>query len=483
MAKLKNIVKQLSLNDYQFIYSSLEESGAGKSAHLIKSLRERNISDEQIMRELEVNPNAYYTLRSRLNQKIEEYLIQRIESPRTDLLKKVANIMELAFTRKHAIAVATLKKLEKELIDYDLFNELMIVYKILKKLHIHTDEYYTYSQLYNKHVALMLALDKAEDVMGSYFKKFGEYSLGGDTDDYLQLELLYREIRNINAIHQSHRLYVYQSCVSVFHRLYVQEQPSDMEDDPIDVMLKKSQRIFKTYPKDALYFHLELVFGYLNFAYHDRIGNDSKAEECYEEVNDRATVLLSNYSWYTYPTQFLQVKMSRAIDAGQAHTLAAEADVMFEGFVGDENNFAHYLNYQTYRALADHHAGRYNDARQRLNDLLNHTTIKKYPYALLECKALLAVTYVMLREEDLFHQLVGSIQRQIRLLGKRECWHVVVLIKLLKTALSPTKRDRQKKIAVLVKQFEQVPRKLFSPTAHLTFTTDFVENMCVPSEH
>ena len=165
MAKLKNIIKQLSEDDFISIYDSLMESNAEKSAYLLKSMRERSLSDSKIMDELEVNTNAYYTLRSRLNQKIEEYLLQQMESPRTDILKKVANINEILFTKKLAIAVATLKKLEKELLDYDLSNELTVVYKSLKKLHINSPEYYNYSQAYNKHVAYMLAQDKAEDLL------------------------------------------------------------------------------------------------------------------------------------------------------------------------------------------------------------------------------------------------------------------------------------------------------------------------------
>ena len=111
MAKLKNIIKQLSEKDYRAIHSQLVESSADKSAYLLSSMRERQLSDNKIMDELEVNTNAYYTLRSRLNQKIEEYLLEQIESPRTDILKKVANINEVVFTNKRAIAVATLKKL------------------------------------------------------------------------------------------------------------------------------------------------------------------------------------------------------------------------------------------------------------------------------------------------------------------------------------------------------------------------------------
>jgi len=137
MAKLKNLIKQLSDEDYVSILNSLEESSADKSSYLLQAMRERQLSDNKVMVELGVNTNAYYTLRSRLNQKIEEYLLQQMESPRTDILRKVANINEIVFTKKKAIAVATLKKLEKELLDYDLSNELTIVYKSLKKLNIY----------------------------------------------------------------------------------------------------------------------------------------------------------------------------------------------------------------------------------------------------------------------------------------------------------------------------------------------------------
>ncbi len=142
MAKLKNIIKQLSEKDFKEIYDSLMESNAEKSAYLLKALRERQLSDSKIMVELDVNANAYYTLRSRLNQKIEEHLLQQMESPRTDILRKVANLNEMLFSKKRTISIATLKKLEKELLDYDLANELTVVYKSLKKLHINTPDYF-----------------------------------------------------------------------------------------------------------------------------------------------------------------------------------------------------------------------------------------------------------------------------------------------------------------------------------------------------
>jgi hypothetical protein len=265
MAKLKNIVKQLSEKDFKAIYDSLIESNAEKSAYLLKSLRERQLSDNKIMAELDVNANAYYTLRSRLNLKIEEYLMEQLESPRTDVLRKVANINEVLFTKKRTISIATLKKLEKELIDYDLANELTIIYKSLKKLNNNSSDYFQYSQLYNRHVAYMLALDKAEDLLADYCKKYGSYLLTSDATEKMGLTLLMKEMQNVANLYESHRLYVYRSCMLIFHRLFVEQDETSKEEtqqdsDSIEDIFAKVQKIFDSYPQDVIYYHINLVF-------------------------------------------------------------------------------------------------------------------------------------------------------------------------------------------------------------------------------
>ena len=51
MAKLKNIIKQLSADDYQAIYQSLMSNNADKSAFLLKFMREKQLTDVKIMEE------------------------------------------------------------------------------------------------------------------------------------------------------------------------------------------------------------------------------------------------------------------------------------------------------------------------------------------------------------------------------------------------------------------------------------------------
>src|SRR5689334_15188167 len=345
MAKLKNIIKQLSEKDYKEIYDSLMESNAEKSAYVLKSLRERQLSYSKIMVELEVNANAYYTLRSRLNQKIEEHQLRQMKSPRTDILRKVANLNEVLFTKKKTISITTLKKLEKELIDYDLANELTVVYKSLKKMHISTPDHFNYSQLYNRHVAYMLAVDKAEDLLAEYFKKYGGYLLSGDATERLGLSLLLKEMQNVAKLYESHRLYVYQSCMEIYHRLFVERKESMQDGESIEDIFEHVQKIFTTYNLDPLYYHLNLVFEFLKLEYYNHYKVYRQAEKYFEEVNDAAINLLVNYPTHTFSSQFLISKIERSLRMNTEAELHAENESLFADFELDQLDAAKYVIY------------------------------------------------------------------------------------------------------------------------------------------
>ncbi|HNP18049.1 MAG TPA: hypothetical protein PKL31_06420 [Fulvivirga sp.] len=478
MAKLKNIIKQLSLKDYEAIYNSLIESNAEKSAYLLQSMRERQLSDTKIMVEIDVNTNAYYTLRSRLNQKIEEHLLQQMESPRTDILKKVANINEIIFTKKKAIAVATLKKLEKELLDYDLSNELTIVYKSLKKLHLNSPDYYNYSQLYNRHVAYMLAVDKAEDLLAEYFKQYGHFALTGAEEDKIGLGMLLQETNNVAALYESHRLYIYNSCMVIFHRLFVDHEDSmDDSQEPIEDIFDSVEKIFAQYQLDSIYYHLNLVFVFLKLEYYTHYKVYRKAERYYEEVNDAVDNLLTNYTLYTYPAQFLITKMNRHLRMGIAETMYEENEGLFQDFELDKQDVPTFLTYTMYRAISAYYVGKYDEASKWINNLLNEVSLKKYPYIQLEIKAVLALQYCMLNDFDLFNQLINSIQRQIRLLGKENCHHIILITKILKTAISDVKKSKGKKIGLLADKMGEINTPFFSPSSMIKFKEDFIKRI------
>jgi len=478
MAKLKNIVKQLSEKDYKLIYDSLLESNADKSAYLLKALRERQLSDSKIMAELEVTPNAYYTLRSRLNIRIEEHLVQQMESPRTDILRKVANLNEILFTKKRTISLTTLKKLEKELIDYDLASELTVIYKSLKKLNVNSPEHFHYSQLYNRHVAYMLAVDKAEDLLVSYFRKYGSYYFTHDETERLGLILLLKEMHNVAKLYESHRLYVFHSCMLIFHRLFV--EPDDhfqAEGEPIEDVFAQVQKIFDTYHLDPLYYHLNLLFEFLKVEYYNHYKVFRQLEKHFEEVNDAAANLIVNYSSYTFPSRFLLTKLERHLRMGTEKDILAENEVLFADAEPDFLDIPHHTVCTVYRSLGFYYAERFDEAAKLLNALLSDVNLKKYPVVQIEVKAILALQYCMLRDFELFNQLSSSLQRQIRLFGKDECNNVLLFLKILKIATSEAKRDKPKKISAVIPKFQAESIQYFAPTFFIKMDAKFIANL------
>lgn len=475
MAKLKNIIKQLSEKDFKAIYDSLIESNAEKSAYLLKSLRERQLSDNKIMTELDVNANAYYTLRSRLNLKIEEFLMGQLESPRTDVLRKVANINEVLFTKKKAISVATLKKLEKELLDYDLANELTVIYKSLKKLNINSPDYFQYSQLYNRHVAYMLAVDKAEDLLADYFKKYGDFTLNGGEVEKLGLSLLMKEMQNVGKLYESHRLYVYQSAMYIFHRLFVEVDDNMQQDgESIEDIFDKVQKIFESYHLDSIYYHLNLVFEFLKLEYYNHYKVYRQAEKYYEEVNDACANLMVNYSTFTFPSQFLISKLERHLRTGTEVELYSENESIFLDYEVDMMDIPKHIIYIVYRAISSYYVGKFDEAAKLINGLLNDVSLKKYPYAQLEIKTLLALQYTLMRDFELFNQLSNSIQRQIRLFGKESCENIQLFLKILKIATSEAKKEKAKKITAVIPRLNTLTVSYFAPTKLIKLDDRFV---------
>lgn len=477
MAKLKNVVKQLSEKDFKAIHDSLIESNADKSAYLLKALRERQLSDSKIMDELGVNANAYYTLRSRLNQKIEEHLVQQMESPRTDILKKVANINEVLFTKKRTISIATLKKMEKELIDYDLANELTAIYKSLKKLHVNSSEHFHYSQLYNRHVAYMLAVDKAEDLLADYFKKFGIYFMTGDEAHKLGLSLVLKEMQNVSNLYESHRLYVFLSSMRVFHKLFVEKGENELDTESIQDTFARVEKIFATYSQDQLYYHLNLVFEFLKLEYFTYFRIYKEAEKYFEEINDATSNLLVNYPYYTFSSRFLILKLERALRTGTEAELYAENEALFQDYEADPNDVPRLIVYSTYRSLSCYYAGKFEEAARMLNNLINEVSLKPYPLVQMEVKALLALQYCLLKDFELFNQLSNSVQRQIRLIGKDACENVLLFLKMLKIAISEAKREKPAKINALIPRFKTITVSYFAPTALVRMDERFVENL------
>ena len=472
MSKLKNLIQQLNQEEFFNLYNNLMDSSAEKSALLLKFLYEEKLTDTKMVELLDVTPNAYYTLRSRLNQKVEEYLVQKVVSPRADLITKVASINEVVFTKSRVLTIATLKKLEKDLLDYDLSNELTIVYKTLRFLHLGTDQQFFYSQQYNKHVAYMLSVDKAEYLLAEYFRKYGVYLFSSDPNDKMELDLIHKEMKIVRKQYDSHRLYVYFAAMNIYHRFFV-DTTENPEDEPIEDMLTKTQGFFDAYLMDNAYHHLRVVFAYLRFEYYTFYKINRQSDELYAVLLDEVTRLLNNYTLYTYSSKILFTIIERSVRLKTEKKLVDLNDRLFVDFE-IETESSHYVNYMAYRALGFYFVGQHTESAKWLNRLMKKYPIKKNPLVSIEIKLLLGMQYALMKgEEDLFAQLVSSLQRQSRTAPKDLLPYVTNMIKILKLVSNGIDETTQPRLDLLFSKLAKCKKPLFC----LTDYTDFEERV------
>jgi hypothetical protein len=250
-----------------------------------------------------------------------------------------------------------------------------------------------------------------------------------------------------------------------------------MDDDvePIEDIIQNVQKIFEEYHLDSIYYHLRIVFEYLKLEYYDHYKVYRKAENFFEEVNDSCADLLSNYTLYTYPAQFLITKIRRHIRMGNMENMYEENEGLFHEYEPDKNDIPNYITYVTYRSLSCYYSKKYDEAARWINNLLNEISLKRYPAAQLEVKSVLALQYCMLRDYDLFNQLINSIQRQIRLLGKESCEHVIDFTKMLKISISDSKRNKKAKIQSLADKYKIHQLNYFTPTLLVKVDEEFVD--------
>ena len=478
MGKLRQIINQLAEVDYVKLYVDLKKSGATKSVFLLDAMRTEKLVDRKIMHKLSMCPNTYYTLCSRLGQKIEHHLLAEIETPRSLLVRKMASLHELVFNNSRVIAVATLKKLEKELISYDLSVDLLSIYKHLKRLSIHTREYTTYEETYKRQLTYVSAMDASETLLFNYFRTYGMYYLQGEDTQRAELEHCRVQLRGLCDQYKSHRLYVCYAVVIIFHRLYVTSNLEEGQDqDLTEDIFRQVNEYFKQYNEDPIYPHYVLLFDFLKLAYYNRYGIHGKVSHLCERFSDDIPQLLCSYSGYTFPSHVLWIFLSNSLRDGVGADLMSQNKVLFLHYEPDTQDVPNYLSYIAYRALCCYYAGEYQEAVTWIQQTFNQMSLRTQVYVQIELKALMALQYVLLDDYDAFVHVVNSLQRLLRVSKKEEVTHLVIFMKILKISMQDHRRNKLESIQELAARMPMPEPGRFSPTSCIEFDKECVKSL------
>ena len=157
-----------------------------------------------------------------------------------------------------------------------------------------------------------------------------------------------------------------------------------------------------------------------------------------------------------------------------------ENENVFADYEFDVQDVPSFVTYSIYNAVCCYYVEKYSEGSRWINRLLNEVSLKKYPLEMLEIKIMLALLYCLMRDYDLFNQLINSIQRHIRLVGKEKCEHILIMSKILKVSISEKRKNKEQKIkSLLEKMDDEIKTNHFTPLNMIRKDEDFIDRLTV----
>ena len=455
METLMQIVKRLSDEDYKMLLANITTDKFSKPYIVLEAARYQVVSDAQMIEILDINPSTYYTLKSRLNNKVAGILSKKTENPISTLMNEVSRVPASLYGTDKQVAIRSLKELEKQLLEYDLSNELIIVYHSLARLNMYNEDYHHYERLYNKFVAFSLASAKAENIYFDFIILLGEYQLTKSPGDLEKIESTLRELSNISELYNSHRMFVFFNIMRIYYLLITAPGPDSLlqKEMEIDKTLQDMKAIFDKYPLDTFYNTVKFVIEALYFEYYQKINNPVRARHYYKLVIDNMGEYASHHIMNFHVVQFLNAKVELFLASEEEKILREKNESIFRSLYIETGETYSYICYHKYQAIVKYIDGDYSATAGILNNLRNTISMKQYWLVDMDLKLFQALQYAILKEDVLCKQLIGNIERNLRA-KKTDFKNIKLFIKLIKVSfVEQDSQTRKKKISSLWDSF------------------------------
>lgn len=468
MDPLYKIIKQLSEEEFEDIYQNLTSNKAEKSALFLKTIRESDNPVEDFLEKQDISASAFYVLKSRLNQKVESFLLNRLGDPKMEAIHKVFKVYDLMFNSPREISVTTLKRLEKTMMELDNPLVLMVVYRALKMLHNNDDEQRNfYDKEFNQAVAFYLANEKAINAVMGFFRAFGKYYLGRRKSDFNEMIKIIEAVNNINNLYDSQRIYVCKSIVHLYARQFL-ELPERVLDimDPQEEVFERCFTILENGKEDILFKNINLIFDFLRYLYFHNQGSVDRERIYFELLDYKIEELLTDFNFGMECSQILFFKLQRHLQEETLDHMLKDYKQYIKKIEIDPDRIVTSVNFALFQAYTAFYSRNFESASRILYRMRNKINLRKFPHMDAEVKLFLALVYVLQDEVDLANQLILSLQRQFKKVYFADYDNGRMFLKLLSNRLSG---KSAKKVAQTKKLLEDYKVTNVGPKAFLPF--------------
>lgn len=424
MLKLKKTISHLDNELFAKIETGLKKSRAGNFLFLLQAYRQGVLTDEEIATELSLSSNSFYVLKSRLYDRIQDSLSGDVHLNKEDVIVMLHRIPEMTLSSSRAVSMALLLKLEKDLKHFDMHTELLLVYSALKKITLYSDKYFYYSQLFNKHMAYSLSLEKSEEILGNFTRVLGQYSFSRSARHLETLQFLRKGINDHLALNESRQIEVIRNLVEIQLDVFCDVPP---EKNSTEENLRNTEKILNDLPESSQYKSWMTALDYLFFEYFRKIGDQKQSQKYFEKVDQSRRSLLL-YNTICLSSQYLISRIIYLQETSRTQLLSEEDESLI---LFDEEDTNACVTLGIYKAMIRFYRGNYKEGTAFLNNLINFYSFKEYFHISTDIKLSLVFFYLHLKEYEIADNLLKNIQRKIKTEKLEQYSNILDLIKVM----------------------------------------------------
>lgn len=449
MIDLKKIITQIDNATFTALENDFTKNKAENSLYLLKAYKNGNPKDAEIQEHLKINSSALYTLKSRLYDKIQNKIAGSDDLTEDELLKQVNEIHSICYNNSREIAIAFLTKLEDNLKKHDMSGELLVVYSALKQLHLFSEKYFQYSQIYNRQIACYLTTEKSIEILGNFNKILMQYDFSKSAADLETLLFLHKGILEQYSLNSSRQIEVVKNIMEVELCLFTGAEKMKAEVSIAD-HLKKTAELIDKLPAYSEQKQWMPVINFLNFEFYVGKG-DFKTAAGYYEMLDSLEETISQFSNNFMITRFLISKFSFLRQSSPA-TLPFVP--LFDESKMDEKNTHLLVMASIHNSMVHFYQGKNKESVGILNNLLNNISVKDLHFININLKLSLAYLYLKRKDFSLAENTLKSLMRKIKSDNLDQFNYVNNLIKLLLGETNPKGRKTAEEGSDLLVLFE-----------------------------
>lgn len=420
MLKLKEIIIQMDVAQFNSLEQDFIKSKAKNSHFLLTEMRKAEKQEKEICAELGLTNNAFYALKSRLLDKIQNHMPLVTGFTKEELINTLSKIPEICSTNPRETANAILQKLEADLISQGMHNELLPVYSALKRINLYTPKYYTYSQQYNKQVAFMVSLEKADEIGCEFARLISDFRLSKNPVQIDSLGFLKKKIDNVYELNTSRHVLFTKNIIHIQFLLFCSEH----HEEDIPALLNSCEEILNEQGNESSHSAQRNFLNFLYFEYYLSVKKFKQAEIYFDKLAlVHNNLMLHNYigcisgfiesAFYYCQTQNLENKLLKYDD----NSLVDRADT----------NTAITLNYVN--ALLLYCTNETKKAKALLLKTVNDFSLVNFLKAEIDIKLTLSFFLMLEGDLDMADDYLRKILRKVKSLPGNQFIHIEYIVK------------------------------------------------------